>query len=61
MLAAFVEVMAEQGRARLGPLRAAVERQDIRGKDMFKGVGHTFAEGAKFSAENLNEFFAGKK
>lgn len=30
-------------------------------KPMFMGVGHTIAEGAKFSGENINEFFAGKK
>ena len=30
-------------------------------KEMFAGVGHTIVEGAKFSGENLKEFFAGKK
>jgi len=30
-------------------------------KEMFTGVGHTVVEGAKFSAENIKEFFAGKK
>jgi hypothetical protein len=30
-------------------------------KEMFTGVGHTFVEGAKFSAENIREFFQGKK
>jgi len=30
-------------------------------KEMFSGVGHTFVEGAKFSAENIREFFQGKK
>jgi hypothetical protein len=30
-------------------------------KDMFTGVGHTVVEGAKFSGENIKEFFAGKK
>jgi hypothetical protein len=30
-------------------------------KEMFTGVGHTIVEGAKFSGENIKEFFAGKK
>jgi hypothetical protein len=30
-------------------------------KEMFTGVGRTIAEGAKFSGENIKEFFAGKK
>jgi hypothetical protein len=30
-------------------------------KEMFTGVGHTFVEGAKFSAANIKEFFEGKK
>ena len=30
-------------------------------KEMFTGVGHTFVEGAKFSGENIKEFFSGKK
>ena len=30
-------------------------------KEMFTGVGHTFVEGAKFSGENIKEFFTGKK
>lgn len=30
-------------------------------KEMFTGIGHTFVEGAKFSGENIREFFAGKK
>jgi hypothetical protein len=30
-------------------------------KEMFAGVGHTVVEGAKFSGENIKEFFAGKK
>jgi hypothetical protein len=30
-------------------------------KEMFTGIGHTFVEGAKFSAENMKEFFEGKK
>jgi hypothetical protein len=30
-------------------------------KEMFTGVGYTFVEGAKFSAENIKEFFTGKK
>ena len=29
-------------------------------KEMFTGVGHTIVEGAKFSGENIKEFFAGK-
>lgn len=30
-------------------------------KEMFTDIGHTFVECAKFSAENIKEFFAGKK
>ena len=30
-------------------------------KEMFTGIGHTFVEGAKFSGENIKEFFSGKK
>jgi hypothetical protein len=30
-------------------------------KEMFTGVGRTIVEGAKFSGENIKEFFAGKK
>ena len=30
-------------------------------KEMFAGIGHTVVEGAKFSGENIKEFFAGKK
>jgi hypothetical protein len=30
-------------------------------KEMFTGIGHTIVEGAKFSGENLKEFFTGKK
>ena len=30
-------------------------------KEMFTGVGHTVVEGAKFSGENIKEFFTGKK
>lgn len=30
-------------------------------KEMFTGVGQTVVEGAKFSGENIKEFFAGKK
>ena len=30
-------------------------------KAMFTGVGHTVVEGAKFSGENIKEFFTGKK
>ena len=30
-------------------------------KEMFTGIGHTIVEGAKFSGENIKEFFAGKK
>ena len=30
-------------------------------KEMFTGVGHTVVEGAKFSGENIKEFFSGKK
>ena len=29
-------------------------------KEMFTGVGHTIVEGAKFSGENIKEFFTGK-
>ncbi len=30
-------------------------------REMFTGIGHTVVEGAKFSGENIKEFFAGKK
>jgi len=30
-------------------------------KEMFTGIGQTIVEGAKFSGENIKEFFAGKK
>jgi hypothetical protein len=30
-------------------------------KEMFTGVGHTIVEGAKFSGQNIKEFFASKK
>ena len=30
-------------------------------REMFAGIGHTVVEGAKFSGENLKEFFTGKK
>ena len=30
-------------------------------KEMFTGVGNTVVEGAKFSGENIKEFFVGKK
>ena len=30
-------------------------------KEMFTGMGQTIVEGAKFSGENIKEFFAGKK
>ena len=30
-------------------------------KEMFTGVGQTIVEGAKFSGENIKEFFTGKK
>jgi hypothetical protein len=30
-------------------------------KEMFTGIGRTIVEGAKFSGENIKEFFAGKK
>ncbi len=30
-------------------------------KEMFTGIGHTLVEGAKFSGENIKEFFTGKK
>jgi hypothetical protein len=30
-------------------------------REMFTGVGHTIAEGAKFAGENIREFFARKK
>ena len=30
-------------------------------KEMFAGIGHTIVEGAKFSGENIKEFFASKK
>jgi hypothetical protein len=30
-------------------------------REMFTGIGHTIAEGAKFAGANVREFFAGKK
>jgi hypothetical protein len=30
-------------------------------KEMFKGVGHTIVEGAKFSGRTIKEAFTGKK
>jgi len=30
-------------------------------KEMFTGIGHTIVEGAKFSGENIKEFFSDKK
>ena len=30
-------------------------------KEMFVGIGHTIVEGAKFSGQNVKEFFTGKK
>jgi hypothetical protein len=30
-------------------------------REMFTGIGHTIVEGAKFSGENIKEFFTGKK
>ena len=30
-------------------------------KEMFTGIGHTVVEGAKYSGENIKEFFSGKK
>jgi hypothetical protein len=30
-------------------------------REMFTGIGHTVAEGAKFSGENIKEFFAAPK
>jgi hypothetical protein len=30
-------------------------------REMFTGIGHTIVEGAKFSSENIREFFAGKR
>jgi hypothetical protein len=30
-------------------------------KEMFTGIGQTIVEGAKFSGENIKEFFAAKK
>ncbi len=30
-------------------------------REMFAGIGHTIVEGAKFSGENVKEFFTGKK
>jgi hypothetical protein len=30
-------------------------------KELFTGIGHTIVEGAKFSGENIREFFSGKK
>ena len=30
-------------------------------REMFAGIGHTVVEGAKFSGENIKEFFTGKQ
>ena len=30
-------------------------------REMFAGIGRTVVEGAKFSGENIKEFFTGKK
>jgi hypothetical protein len=30
-------------------------------KEMFTGIGQSIVEGAKFSGENISEFFAGNK
>ena len=30
-------------------------------KELFTGIGHTVVEGAKFSGENIKEFFSSKK
>jgi hypothetical protein len=30
-------------------------------REMFAGIGHTVVEGAKFSGQNIKEFFTGKK
>jgi len=30
-------------------------------REMFTGIGHTIVEGAKFSGENIREFFTAKK
>ena len=30
-------------------------------REMFAGIGHTVVEGAKFSGENIREFFTDKK
>jgi hypothetical protein len=30
-------------------------------KEMFTGIGHTVVEGAKFSGENVKEFFTARK
>jgi hypothetical protein len=30
-------------------------------REMFTGIGHTIVEGAKFSGENIREFFTSKK
>ena len=30
-------------------------------KEMFTGIGHTIVEGAKFSGQQIKEFFTGKK
>ena len=30
-------------------------------KEFFAGIGHTIVEGAKFSGENIKEFFTSKK
>ncbi len=46
----------EQGAKQIGQGRIAPGF-----KEMFTGIGHTIVEGAKFSGENIKEFFAGKK
>jgi hypothetical protein len=30
-------------------------------KEFFVGIGHTVVEGAKFSGQNIKEFFSGRK
>jgi len=30
-------------------------------REFFVGIGHTIVEGAKFSGQNVKEFFSGKK
>jgi len=30
-------------------------------REMFTGIGYTIVEGAKFSGENISEFFTGKQ